>query len=160
MGKVIFKVIIGLALLAYAALFLSWNMTPQDIISWQMLGVRYSQPLPVGALAFAGLIVGALIMAVACWSAWATQRATANKAVATVKKAKVKLQAQLDTINEMRAEIEKLEDELDSMQAGDGSWGRVNAADVTGAPVVAAVEPAAPAEAGAETGEVDDDEII
>lgn len=158
MGKVIFKVIVGLAFLAYAALFLSWNMTPQDIISWQMFGDRYSQPLPVGALAFAGLIAGALIMAIACWSAWATQKATANKAVATVKKAKAKLQAQLDTINELRTEIEKLEDELDSLQAGDGTWGRTEA--VADASVVAASGPATVSAVASEAAEVDDDEII
>jgi hypothetical protein len=148
MGKVIVKVIIGLVFLAYAALFLSWNMAPQEIISWQMMGVRYSQPLPVGSLAFAGLVLGAIIMAGACWSAWATQKATANKAVATVKKAKVKLQAQLDTITELRAEIERVEDELASLQAGDGTWGQVNAGN------------AATPDAAAAPDAVDDDEVI
>lgn len=159
MGKVILKVVIGLALLAYAAMFLSWNMTQQEIISWQMFGVRYSQPLPVGALAFAGLVIGAIVMAVAAWSAWAAQKAAADKAVATVKKAKVKLQAQLDMINELRAEIERLEDELDSLQAGDGTWGRVNADDVAVVPATT-TDPAAIPAAVPDTDEVDDDEII
>lgn len=156
MGKVIVKVFIGLLFLAYAALFLSWNMTPQEIISWQLLGVRYSQALPVGTLAFAGLLLGALIMAIACWSAWATQKTTANKAVATVKKAKVKLQAQLDMINELRTEVERLEDELDGLRAGDGTWGRVSAGDVV--PPVAS--PSGQPAATPQGEEVDDDEII
>jgi multisubunit Na+/H+ antiporter MnhC subunit len=154
MGKVIIKVIIGLIILAYAALFLSWNMAQQEIISWQMMGVRYSQPLPVGSLVFIGLVIGAVIMAIACWSAWAAQKATADKAVATVKKAKVKLQAQLDTINELRAEVEQLEGEIQSLHAGNGTWGRVDAGDIADLATVDGVTPAAAA------AEVDDDEVI
>jgi multisubunit Na+/H+ antiporter MnhC subunit len=154
MGKVIIKVIIGLNILAYAALFLSWNMAQQEIISWQMMGVRYSQPLPVGIVVFIGLVIGAVIMAIACWSAWAAQKATADKAVATVKKAKVKLQAQLDTINELRAEVEQLEGEIQSLHAGNGTWGRVDAGDIADLATVDGVTPAAAA------AEVDDDEVI
>ena len=154
MGKVIIKIIIGLIILAYAALFLSWNMGQQEIISWQMMGVRYSQPLPVGSLVFIGLVVGAIVMAIACWAAWAAQKAYADKAVATVKKAKVKLQAQLDTINELRGEVERLEGEIESLQAGNGTWGRVDADDIAD---LATVDGVTTAQAAAE---VDDDEVI
>ena len=125
MFKVIFKVIIALLFLGYAAFFLSWNMAPQEVIGWNLLGVKYTQALPAGSLGFVGLFAGAIIMAMSCWSAWAVQKGRANKAVATVKKAKVKLQAQLDMINELRGEVGRLEGELESLQAGDGTWGRV-----------------------------------
>lgn len=153
MLKVIFKVIVALLFLGYAAFFLSWNMAPQEIITWNLLGVKYTQLLPVGSLGFAGLLLGAIIMAISCWSAWATQKATVNKAVATVKKAKVKLQAQLDMINELRGEVERLEGELESLQAGDGTWGRAAAIDQPGA--------AGDLSAGSpEVASVDDDEVI
>jgi hypothetical protein len=150
MFKVIFKVEVGLAFLAYSALFLSWNMGAQPIISWQMMGVTYSQPLPVGGLAFIGLILGAVIMAVACWTAYASQKAHADKAVATVKKAKVKLQAQLDTIVELREEVDSLKAQIADLQAGDGTWGQT---------VYPEGETPPPAE-GASQEEVDDDEVI
>jgi hypothetical protein len=142
MFKVIFKVIVVLLFLGYAAFFLSWNMAPQEIIGWDLAGVRYTQALPVGALAFIGLFVGAIVMAASCWSAWATQRALAKKAVATVKKAKVKLQAQLDMINELRGEVTRLEGELEGLQAGDGTWGRVAASDLPGADLASSDAPA------------------
>ena len=145
MVKVILKMVVVLALLCYGALFLSWNNAPQEIVTWQMLGVKYSQTLPVGALAFAGLIVGAILMAVACWSAWASQRALANRAAAQVKKAKEKLQAQLKAINELRAQNQQLDSELASLQAGDGTWGQASARDVTLPETPAEPAPAQPA---------------
>ena len=149
MFKVIFKVIVALLFLGYAAFFLSWNMAPQEIIAWNLLGVKYTQALPVGLFGFVGLFLGAIIMAISCWSAWATQKAMVNKAVATVKKAKLKLQAQLDMINELRGEIERLEGELESLQAGDGTWGRTEA---TPAQAERSDSP--------EVESVDDDEVI
>mgnify|MGYP005834679809 CR=1 FL=1 len=131
MVKVIIGSVLGLLLLVYGALFLSWNMTPQDIVAARWFGgVQYSQALPVGSLVFIGLVIGALLMAVACWSAWAGQRALTKRAVAQVQKAKEKLQAQLDAINELRARVEQLEAELESSRAGNGTWGQVSASDI------------------------------
>ena len=151
MVKVIIKVFVALVVLAYGALFLSWNMTPQEITGLYWLGgVRYSQSLPVGSLVFIGLIAGAVIMAAASWAAWAAQKATADKATAMVKKAKMKLQAQLDQITELRTETERLQAEIVSLQAGDGTWGKVTAA---------ALEAGAESTAAPE-GEVDDPDVI
>lgn len=125
MFKAIVIVFLGIVLLAYGSLFFAWNLTPQEITSWQ-LGARYSQVLPVGSLAFIGLVLGALIMAVATASTYASQRATTRKAAATIRKAKAKLQAQLDAINELRGEVERLEGELAGLRAGDGTWGKAS----------------------------------
>jgi hypothetical protein len=129
MGKVIVKVVAGLAVLTYGAFFLSWNMAPQEVTGWQMMGTRYSQQVPLGALVFIGLVGGAVVMALAAWTAWAAQKATADRATAQVRKAKEKLQAQLDHIYELRAEIEQLENRLDGLAAGDGSWGQTSNPD-------------------------------
>jgi hypothetical protein len=154
MGKVIFKVVVALAVLAYGALFLSWNMAPTEITGLYWLGgVRYSQSLPLGSLVFIGLILGAVIMAIAAWSAWASQKAVADKATAMVKKAKVKLQAQLDEMNELRADNERLQSEIAGLQAGDGTWGKVKAGDLP------ATEGQPAAAEAAET-EVDDPDVI
>lgn len=155
MVKVILKVLVALAVLAYGALFLSWNMTPQEVIGLCWLGgVRYSQTLPVGSLVFIGLIGGAIIMAIGVWAAWAAQKATADKAIAMVRKAKVKLQAQLDQIHELRGETERLQAEIASLHAGDGTWGKVTAADLeAGTEGMAAPGPAPAAE-------VDDPDVI
>jgi len=155
MFKVIFKVIVTLLFLGYAAFFLSWNMVPQEIIGWNLMGVKYTQSLPTGSLGFAGLLAGAIVMAIAAWSAWATQKARANKAVATVKKAKGMLQAQLDVINELRGDVARLEGELESLQAGDGTWGRTEAGNLAGA-----ADPDPSEVAAAVDQDVDDDEVI
>jgi uncharacterized membrane protein YciS (DUF1049 family) len=152
MVKVILKMVVVLALLCYGALFLSWNMANQEITTWQLMSVKYSQPLPVGSLVFIGLILGAVLMAVACWSAWAAQKALAGKAVSQVKRAKEKLQAQLDLINELRGQVTQLESDLDAAKAGNGTWGLSNAGDVTVPQVAAAPDNAEVAD--------DDPEVI
>ncbi|NPV48259.1 MAG: DUF1049 domain-containing protein [Armatimonadetes bacterium] len=144
MVKVIIGAVLGLLLLVYGALFLAWNMTPQDIVALRWFGgVQYSQALPVGSLVFIGLVVGALLMAIACWSAWASQRSIAKRAVAQVQKAKEKLQAQLDAINELRAQVAQLEEELESSRAGNGTWGQVSAGDIAVPDVTPGVDAAA-----------------
>lgn len=150
MVKVIISVLVALLLLAYGAGFLSWNIAPQEVTGLWLGGVRYSQTLPLGSLVFIGLIIGAAIMAVAAWSVWTTQKATADKATAMVKKAKVKLQAQLDEINDLRGEIQRLECEVAGLKAGDGTWGAVTAADLN----------AGSESADAPTAEVDDPDVI
>jgi hypothetical protein len=130
MAKVVLTTAALLALSCYGALFLSWNQTPQDIVTFQAGGTRFSQPLPIGALVFIGLVVGMLVMAVASWSAWAGQRGLARKAAAQVGKAREKLQAQLDLINELRARTVELEAELASARTGNGTWGQVAAGDI------------------------------
>jgi len=129
MVKVIVVTFLVLLLLLYGAAFLLWNMTPQDIVAMRWLGgVQYSQALPVGSLVFIGLVLGALLMA--CWSAWAAQRALAQRAIAQVQRAKEKLQAQLDAIHELRAQVAELEAQRESWKAGNGTWGQVSAGDI------------------------------
>ena len=153
MAKVILKVIVALLVLAYGAMFLSWNMTPQEVTGFYWAGSRYSQMIPLGLLVFIGLIAGAAIMAVAAWVAWAAQKATADKHAATIRKAKVKLQAQLDEIHDLREQLAQAQGELEGLQAGDGTWGQVSAGDLE--PVAAGA--AAPAHAEPE---VDDPDVI
>jgi hypothetical protein len=61
--------------------------------------------------------------------------------VAQVQRAKEKLQGQLEAINELRSQVEQLEAELVSHQAGNGTWGQVSAGDIA---VPAAVPATAP----------------
>lgn len=154
MLKVVISVLIALLIVAYGAAFLAWNMTAQEVVGWQAFGVRYSQHLPVGSLVFVGLILGALIMAIAAGSTWAAQKARADKATAMVKKAKVKLQAQLDEINDLRDEIGRLEGQVASLQSGDGTWGQTTYVETPGEGAEEAVL-VVPSET-----EVDDDDVI
>jgi len=154
MLKVVISVLIALLIVAYGAAFLAWNMTSQDVVGWQAFGVRYSQHLPVGSLLFVGLFIGALIMGIAAVATWSAQKSRADKATAMVKKAKVKLQAQLDEINDLRDEIDRLEAQVASLQSGDGTWGQTTYAEASADSAMQEGE-AAPAET-----EVDDDDVI
>ncbi|MCE5240532.1 hypothetical protein LLH23_18895 [bacterium] len=160
MVKVIIKVVVALGLLAYGAFFLSWNIAPQQITGFVWGGIRYSQTLPLGSLVFIGLALGAALMAIAAWATWATQKAQADKYAATIRKAKSKLQAQLDEINDLRDQVARLEAELEGLRAGDGTWGQVTQADIAAGVegATAAAEPGG--EASAAQAEVDDPDVI
>lgn len=161
MGKVIVSVLVVLALLAYGACFLSWNLAPQEVTGFVLLGTRYSQSLPLGSLVFIGLVLGAVVMAIATWSAWASQKATADKHAATIRRAKAKLQDQLDEINDLRAEVERLEGQVASLQSGDGTWGQVTQADIAAGAAATTPTGADPSpDAAVETPEVDDPDVI
>lgn len=160
MVKVIISVLLALLVVAYGAAFFAWNMTPQEVIGLQVMGQRYSQNLPIGSLVFVGLIIGAIIMGVAAVGTWSSQRARADKATAMVKKAKVKLQAQLDTINELRDEVDRLEAQIASLHAGNGTWGQPVYQEPSDEPEIMLSEPADTATAVPAQGEVDDDDII
>ncbi|MBU0607312.1 MAG: hypothetical protein KKI08_05465 [Armatimonadetes bacterium] len=161
MVKVILSVLAVLLVLAYGAFFLTWNLAPQQVVGFSVGGMRYTQTLPLGSLVFVGLVIGAAIMACASWSAWATQKATADKHAATIRKAKVKLQNQLDEINDLRDQVARLEAELASLQTGDGTWGKVNQADIEAGAAEPGSEAPTPevAQAPAEP-EVDDPDVI
>jgi len=161
MVKVIVSVVALLLVLTYGAFFLSWNIAPQQVTGFLWGGMRYSQALPLGSLVFLGLVLGALVMGAAAWSAWAGQKATADKHAATIRKAKTKLQTQLDEINDLRSDVERLQGELASLQAGDGTWGRASQADIEAGAVAVQAAGAAPA-AGATAAEpeVDDPDVI
>jgi len=161
MVKVILSVLAALLVLVYGAFFLTWNLAPQQVFGFVFGGTRYSQTLPLGSLVFIGLIIGAVVMACASWSAWAAQKAVANKHAATIRKAKVKLQAQLDEINDLRDQAARLQGELEGLQAGDGTWGRVTQADLAaGASGAAPADEAGDTETPPAAPEVDDPDVI
>ncbi len=121
MLRVIIFVALGALLLVYGMLFATWNMTPVTVIGFQIGDDAYGEKLPVMALPLVGLVVGLVVMAVAVWSEWSAQRKRAAHAAAQIERAKEKLQKQHEAIVELREEVERLNQELQTqehLQAG------------------------------------------
>ena len=115
MTSVIVKVLLMLVIIAYAALFITWNPATVPVCGavWPPPdGVRWIQPLPLGYLPLLGAVAGAVFMAIAAWGEWARQKGAADQAGAQLQKAKAKLQELADRIKQQRSQISELEKKL------------------------------------------------
>ena len=110
MLRSIIIVVALLAALTYAAMFLNWNRdTTANIITLNVGTSQFWLPdIPIGLLPMAGALIGAIAMALAAWSPWASQRAAAKSANAKVEKALAKVNECKDRITADRREIEAL----------------------------------------------------
>ncbi len=109
LGAVI-KVLLFVVVLAYAILFVWWNQALLvNLTLWEgPPEPRYLVGVPIGLVPLAGLVVGAIIMAVVAWGAWANQRAATAVASAQVARAKEKLRSMASTIKTQEAELNEL----------------------------------------------------
>jgi len=111
MGSAIAKVLFLLLSIAYCALFIQWNAEPtfiRGVVDLQ--GQPYGYALPLGWWMLITAGVGAVVMAIATWSQWTTQKHKANNAATTVENAKAKLQELAEKIKQQRQEIAKLKE--------------------------------------------------
>ena len=110
MASAILRVLLILILIAYCALFITWNSQPVTVAGLDWLGDRYVQEMPLGYLPFIGAVAGALLMGIAVWSEWSQQKGRADRAAAQVTNAKAKLQELADIIKQHRQEIAELKE--------------------------------------------------
>ena len=127
MGTAIAKVLILILVIAYCALFITWNSQLVTVAGLDWFGDRYVQDVPAGYLPLIGAGIGAVVMAIMASAAWGAQKSQADRAVARVAKAKAKLQELAVLIKQQRQEIAQLrgsppeepEDEQSSSAAGE-----------------------------------------
>ncbi len=108
MVRAVLMVLILLVVMAYVSFFLAWNAAPSPITTWE-LGAKYTQDMPVGLLFIAGVLIGAVAMAVALWGPWQALKASDERQRALVEKAKDKLKSQSKEIKALTEELEEQE---------------------------------------------------
>lgn len=134
MFRVITKVILALIAICYGALFLTWNSREITVIGLRLPGGdRLEQAMPQGLLLFGGLILGVLLMSIALWASCAAMKAQVNHLNALVERAKEKLKAQLDAIQALRKDNERLTAELARAASGAAGGGQTVPADAVAA---------------------------
>ncbi len=99
-------VLVVLLVCGYLALFLSWNAAPQPVTTLQAGDSKYVQAMPVGLLFIAGVVVGAVAMAVALWGPWNALKAGEAQQKELIQRAKSKLKSQDTKIKELTRELE------------------------------------------------------
>jgi len=112
MARAALMVLILLVVMAYVSFFLAWNAAPTPITTWE-LGAKYTQDMPVGLLFIAGVLIGAVTMAVALWGPWQALKASDERQRALVDKAKGKLKSQSKEIKALTDEVEAVTGTLD-----------------------------------------------
>lgn len=126
MVKSIILVALLLAGFCYCAAFLMWNseMT-SDVVVWKVGGPQFWLPdVPIAFLPVIGTMIGAIVMAVAAWAPWATQRAASKAANAKLAKAiekfnelKQRLAARDHMIEELETQLAAIQDEAEAALA-------------------------------------------
>jgi type VI protein secretion system component VasK len=106
MFRAVATVLVLVLVCGYLALFLSWNAAPQPVTGLQIGDSKYVQPMPVGLLFIAGVLVGAVAMAVALWAPWKALKAGELQQQELIQRAKSKLKAQDTKIKELTRQLE------------------------------------------------------
>ncbi|NLO74270.1 MAG: DUF1049 domain-containing protein [candidate division WS1 bacterium] len=118
MAKTIFIVLVLLALVAYAAMFVTWNQGTVSLTGWAFGGQYWIEDnLPLGLVALGSVALGVLLAAVFLGGGYYSQRAAASRAQATVQRAKAKLNEFKTMLMRQRERIQELEAQLESTRA-------------------------------------------
>jgi uncharacterized integral membrane protein len=112
MVRVIVTVLVVLIIIAYGAMFLSWNQQAVPVTGFAWSGQGWVEDVPLGMVILGGVLVGALIMAAFAFSAWQAQYSRGKAAQAKVALAKKKLDELVAKIKQQREKIAQLEQEL------------------------------------------------
>ena len=137
MVKVILSVILLLVLVAYGAMFLTWNQQTVGLTGWGLQGQYWVEDnIPVGYVTLGAMLAGAILMGLFVAGSYASQHSALGQAQNTVLRAKKR-------IKQLRGRVEELEGQLESARA---------VRELAPPPVAAAQPAPAP--------EDDDDEMI
>ena len=101
MATTVLTVIILILIAGYAAFFAAWNPDVIEVITLRYGGPDFSQATPVWALPLAGMLIGAILMAIALSGPWSTMRRAAAVA-------RQQLQAERDKSNKRAKKINAL----------------------------------------------------
>jgi uncharacterized integral membrane protein len=111
MAQAIVTVLILLIFVAYAVFFSMWNADPIEITSMvDLSGTPIGAELPVFIVPLAGVVVGAIVMAIAVSAPWSSLK---SKLAA----AEDQLGAARERANECERKVEALKSRLQKMQA-------------------------------------------
>jgi hypothetical protein len=157
MLRAVVIVLVLVVVCGYLALFLSWNATPQPVTTLQLGASTYEQAMPVGLLFIAGVLVGAVAMALALWNPWNALKATQTQQQELIQRARAKLKSQDGKIKELTRQLEEL---ASSAEAGEDDMGLPPEAQAAVAEVEASADEPAKAKAPAAETPEDDPEVI
>lgn len=117
MVRVIVTVLAVLIIIAYGALFLSWNQQSVAVTGFSWAGQGWVQDLPLGAVILGAVLLGAIVMAAFAFAAWQAQYSRSQAAQAKVALAKKKLDELVAKVKQQREKIAQLEQELSARPA-------------------------------------------
>jgi len=109
MAITVLTVIILILIAGYAAFFAAWNPEVVDVVTLRYGATGFAQSTPVWALPLVGLLIGAVVMAIALSGPWATMRRAAALARRQLKAERDKSNQRAKKINALNRRIKQLE---------------------------------------------------
>jgi uncharacterized integral membrane protein len=74
MGNAIATVVLLIIFIIYAVFFAVWNPDVVSVTGFSWAGTNYGLPVPIFILPLAGLLLGAIVMAIAMISPWSSMK--------------------------------------------------------------------------------------
>lgn len=114
MAQAIVTVLILLIFVAYAVFFSLWNAATISIVGWGFWPQEMGAELPVFVVPLAGVVVGAIVMAIAIGAPWSSLKSKLNAA-------EDQLSAERTRMKECARKVEALKKRLRETQVGSSS---------------------------------------
>jgi uncharacterized integral membrane protein len=116
MVRAILTVLLVLIIIAYGAMFLSWNQQTVAVTGFSWAGQGWAEDAPVGFLVLGGVLAGAILMAIFAVGAYQAQRSRAAAAEALVAQAKQKLGAAKSKVDELVAKAKQQREKIAQLE--------------------------------------------
>ena len=109
MATTILTVIVLILIAGYAAFFAVWNPDVVEIVTLRYPGGDLWESAPVWTLPLAGLLIGAIVMAIALSGPWSTMRRAATLARGQLKAERDKSNKRAKKVNALNKRVKELE---------------------------------------------------
>ncbi len=116
MGNAVATVVLLIIFIVYAVFFAVWNPDVVSVTGFSWAGTNYGLAVPIFILPLAGLLIGAIVMAIAMINPWSSTKRSlgATKQQLDVERSRSKqrgqkIQALQKRINELETRVQKAE---------------------------------------------------
>lgn len=116
MGNAVATVLLLIVFIAYAVFFALWNPLVVPVTGFSWAGVNYGQSVPLFMLPLAGLLIGAIVMAIAMAGPWGSMKCKLDAERAAVKERTERIEALRRRIEDLKSAAHKPEQARQSVE--------------------------------------------
>lgn len=109
MAQAIVTVLILLIFVGYAVLFAMWNAGMMTVIGWNLWPQPAWAEVPIFIVPLAGVVIGAIVMAIAISAPWSSLKSRLNCAEEQLETARERSKECQQKVQELRSRLQKVE---------------------------------------------------
>lgn len=109
MANAVVTVLLLIVFVVYAVFFALWNPAVVPVTGFSWAGIDYGLPVPLFVLPLAGLLIGAIIMAVAMVNPWSSMRRSLSATTQQLEAERARSQERAKKIEGLRKRVNDLQ---------------------------------------------------